>query len=87
MGEILIGAPLGLRVTQVRATENYKLHLTFSNGEKRLFDASKLLNLPVFERLKNVLFFQSVRIAYGSVYWNDDIDYCPDTLYVESIPE
>ena len=31
-------------------------------------------------------FFDSVAVAYGSVWWAGDIDYCPDALYEESVP-
>lgn len=86
MDNIITGAPLGPRVKEVTPTEDYKLLLTFSNGERRIFDAKPLLDMSVFKPLSNKQFFQSVKVAYGTVIWPQDIDYCPDTLYSESLP-
>lgn len=86
MDDIITGAPLGPRVWEVTAMEDYKLLLTFSNGERRIFDAKPLLAMPIFKPLVNKQFFQSVKAAYGTVIWPQDIDYCPDTLYSESCP-
>lgn len=86
MDNIITGLPLGPRVKEVTPTEDYKLLLTFSNGEHRIFDAKPLLGMSVFKPLVNKQFFQSVKAAYGTVTWPQDIDYCPDTLYSESLP-
>ena len=84
MDDIIIGAPLGPRIISVEAMENYILLLTFSNGEKRQFNAKPLLELPVYKPLLNYAFFQSARVEHGTVVWPQDIDCCPDTLYEES---
>ena len=83
--QIIRGQPLPPRVTAVYPSLDYKLHLTFNNGERRVFDAKPLLSLGVFSPLKNRQFFESVRVEYGSIAWPNDIDYCPDTLYSESV--
>lgn len=85
MNDIISGASLGPRVTAVKPTENHELILTFTNGERRIFDARPLLTIPAFKPLASKLFFQSVKVAYGSVEWPQGIDYCPDTLYQESV--
>ena len=86
MSDIIKGAPLGPRVTEVIASDNYELLLTFNNGEKKKFDASSLLDMKVFAPLKNIAFFKSVKVEFGTVVWPRDIDYCPDTLYMQSVP-
>jgi hypothetical protein len=83
---ILRGEPLGPRVTDVKATDDYRLFVTFTNGEVRLFDANPLLQLPAFKPLNNLEFFKSVGTGFGTIVWPKDIDYCPDTLYEESVP-
>ena len=82
--EILRGKPLPPRVVTAVPADDYKLHLTFNNGERRVFDAKPLLPLGVFAPLKSKPFFYSVRVEHGSIAWPGDIDYCPDTLYLES---
>ena len=86
MDDIIKGIPLGPRVTAVIPTDDYMLLLTFTNGEQRMFDVKPLLEMAVFEPLTNKSIFKSVKVAYGSVVWAQDIDYCPDTLYMESVP-
>ena len=86
MDEIIKGAPLGPRVIEVVPNDNYELLLTFNNGEKRKFDAKQLLDMRVFAPLNNIAFFKSVKVKFGTVVWPKDIDYCPDTLYEQSVP-
>ena len=85
MDDIISGPPLGHRVTAVTPTGNHELILTFTNGERRIFDARPLLTMPAFKPLESKEFFQAVKVAYGSVEWPQNIDYCPDTLYLESV--
>ena len=87
MTEIVRGAErLGPRVRKVTPMPDYQLRLAFTNGEERMFDAADLLNLPAFAPLRDEAFFRLVRVEFGTVCWPDDIDYCPDTLYAESVP-
>lgn len=86
MEELICGAPLGPRVTAAEPQADYKLVLTFTNGEKRLFDFGPLVHYPVFKPLQNPAFFNTVSVAHGTVCWAGDIDYCPDCLYEESQP-
>ena len=86
MDEIISGIPLGPRVLAVTPMEDYKLLLTFTNGERRVFDVNPLLEISVFKPLVNKGLFQSVKVAYGTIIWPQNIDYCPDTLYSESVP-
>ncbi len=85
MRDNVIGAPLGPRVIKAVPTDDFKLILDFNNGEKRVFDVLQIADIKVFEPLKNIDFFKSVKVEYGTVVWPRDIDYCPDTLYSQSI--
>jgi hypothetical protein len=75
------------RVAEVTTLEGCRLRLVFSNGERRIFDASPYLGYPAFKKLTNAGFFDMARPAHGTVVWPDNIDFCPDTLYVESVKE
>ena len=85
MDDIVTGAPLGPRVLTVVPMDDFTLYLTFNNGEHRVFDVKPLFSLNVFRALQDKEFFKKVKVAYGSVLWPNDIDYCPDTLYAESV--
>jgi len=73
------------RIQQVLAAhDDHTLTLRFANGETRVFDLSPYLGYPVFESLRNLGFFKLARAAHGTVVWPQDIDFDPDTLYLES---
>ena len=64
---------------------DYKLLITFSNGEKKIYNAQDDIHQGVLTKLQNKTFFAQAKIARGSVVWNDEIDIAPETLYAESI--
>ena len=71
-------------ILDVQPLEDYKLLLTFSDKEKKIKDMKPYLDKGVFVKLKNKKFFNSVRVAYGTISWNGEIDICADTLYQTS---
>jgi hypothetical protein len=73
------------RVIKVIPTDDYKLQLTFNNGECAIYDCSPLLNFGVFTELKNKIYFKQVKISGGTVVWPHEQDICPDTLYVDAM--
>jgi Protein of unknown function (DUF2442) len=72
------------RVKHVQILDNYKLLLTFTNDEKKVFDVKPYLSIGIFKELKNADVFNSVKIIDGTIQWLNDADFCPDTLYLES---
>ena len=42
------------------------------------------LEKGVFKKLQNVEVFKNVKIKYGTVCWDEDIDICADSLYETS---
>ena len=74
------------RVKSVEAKQDYRLLLTFTNGEQRVFDVSPFLDKGVFKKLKSAHEFNSVHVAHGSIIWAGGQDLCPDTLYESSSP-
>ncbi len=73
------------RITSVRPCPDYTLQLTFENGEVRLFDVKPYLDRGIFRELKDRHYFNSVRPFLGSIEWANGQDFCPDTLYQESV--
>ena len=76
--------PMLPRVATAQAEADYQLLLTFTNGEQSRYDASPLLQYPVYASLKKV--FPQVQVRFGTTVWPGDIDISPDTLYLQSIP-
>ena len=75
------------RITAVTARDDYTLLLTFANGEIRHFAITPYLGYPAFEPLRQVAFFKLARASHGTVTWPKEIDFDPDTLYIEGKPE
>lgn len=74
------------RITSVKPQPDHTLLLTFDNGEVRLFDVKPYLDRGIFRELKDYQYFNSVRPFLGSIQWVNGQDFCPDTLYQESVP-
>ncbi len=72
------------RIKGVKPMDDYKLRLTFTNGQVRIFDVKPYLSQGVFRELRNIEIFQSVKTVLGSIQWQNGQDFCPDTLYLES---
>ncbi len=74
------------RVVEVRPNPDYSLTLKFTNGEVRRFDVRPYLEKGIFQELKDVQVFNSVRASLGTIEWSNGQDLCPDTLYLDSQP-
>ena len=72
------------RVKTVTLTDDYKLLLTFTNGECGIYDCSPLLDFGVFRELREEGYCQQVTVVDGTVAWPHDQDICPDTLYLDA---
>ena len=68
-------------VKKVKPLDDYKLLLTFSNGEDRLFDAKPFLDKGIFRELLDVKKFNSVRISFDTIEWKNNADFDPESLY------
>ena len=74
------------RIQNVEAHRDYTLTLTFTNGEVRKFDVKPYLQKGIFQELQDVSLFFAVTPYLGSIRWNTGQDFCPDTLYLDSVP-
>lgn len=76
---------LNPRVVNVAPKPDFTLILEFSNRETRIFDMKNYLEKVIFHELKDVEYFNKVRVVMGKIQWPNGEDLCPDTLYLESI--
>ncbi|MEO8498283.1 MAG: DUF2442 domain-containing protein [Planctomycetota bacterium] len=72
------------RVAAVTPTDDYKLEITFTNGETGVFDCTHLLEFGVFQEFADIRYFKRASVERGTVAWPHEQDICPDTLYEES---
>lgn len=71
-------------VVKVIPKDDYKMLITFSTGETKLFDARPYLEKGVFIRLKDPELFKQAYVAFDTVCWPGDLDIAPETLYDRS---
>ena len=77
------------KVMTVQPLTGKRLRVEFSNGIIRVYDCNPLLEHPVFQVLKDEVFFRNVRPdAHGyGVFWNDDIDLAESELWIHGMVE
>lgn len=74
-----------LKVKDVKVVTDLCLLVTFSNDEKKIFDATYLLNYPVYKELSNFNIFKDIQIQNGIITWkNGNIDVDTQTVYDNS---
>ncbi len=74
-----------LAVKKVEPQNNYFLLLTFENGEQRQFDVKPYLDFGIFQELKDLKLFKTVRTSFDSIEWDNEADLDPELLYNKSI--
>ena len=76
-----------MRISAVKPLDDLMMLVTFASGERRLYDATQLLDFPAFQPLRDEAIFKAARIDHGVVTWMDgDIDIAPETMYAASFP-
>lgn len=74
-----------IKVVGVKPLNDYRILLSFSTGEKKVYDVKPLLSLSVFQPLNEKSVFDSVQLDFDTVTWcNGNIDIAPETLYEQS---
>jgi hypothetical protein len=74
-----------IAVKDVIPSTNYNLILTFENGEKRIFDMTPFLDKGIFNELRDVSMFNSARVSFDSIVWDNEADIDPEILYQDSV--
>ena len=71
------------RITKVKATHGFQVELVFDDGVSGTVDFSDLAGKGVFALWFDPSAFAQVRIgSSGELVWGDQIDLCPDALYL-----
>ena len=74
----------GIKVTKVKPLRGGMMLVTFSTGEKRLFDTTTLQG-SAFAPLADEKIFMNPVLFHGVITWNNgEIDIAPETVYRDS---
>ena len=72
------------KITKINTLQNYLLELTFDDGICGTVDLSNLVGRGIFTLWHDYHFFEQVQIgSSGELIWDDQIDLCPDSLYLK----
>ena len=73
-----------VKLIHVTPQAGNKLHLEYDDGTVGDVDVSDLIGKGVFKALADTAVFESVSVGeHGEVRWTDDLELCPDSLYLQ----
>lgn len=71
------------KVVDVKVLKGHHLLLRFDDGVEGDVDLSHLVGKGVFSIWREAAVFAKVRIGeHGELQWSDDVDLCPNSLYL-----
>lgn len=74
-----------LKIVKIKIISELCMLVTFSNGEKRIFDAEYLIKIPVYSKLKEYNVFKKAYIENGIIVWDKgNIDIGVEEVYKKS---
>jgi hypothetical protein len=73
------------KISKVKVLQGYRLELAFDDGVSGVVDLSNLVGKGVFVLWRDCHAFEQVQIgSFGELAWGDQIDLCPDSLYLKA---
>ncbi|CAN5310854.1 DUF2442 domain-containing protein [soil metagenome] len=73
-------------VIDAKYMTDYKIRLTFDNGEQKIVDLGDKLRHGVFKPLKDKAYFKKFFVDGWTISWPNGADIAPETLYMEGEP-
>ena len=68
---------------EVKALDDYRLRVKYSDGVEGVVDLSDIAGQGVFALWNDYREFEKVHIGPGGeIAWSDQIDMCPDAIYM-----
>lgn len=76
-------------IAKVIPQEDFTLILLFESGELRILDMTPFISGEgIWGQLRDWDLFSKVQVQedFGGLVWTDELDYCPDSAYMDSEP-
>ena len=72
------------KITALKVRDNYRVWLRFDDGVEGEVDFSLKPRTGVFAFWNNYENFRGARLGgCGELIWNDQLDFCPDSLWLQ----
>lgn len=73
-----------IRATDIEPRDGFRIWLRCADGEPGELDLSHRAGRRVFKAWESRTLFESVHLSsMGAVAWSDEIERCPDALYMQ----
>ena len=73
-----------IRPVAVEPRDGFRIWLRYSDGAEGEIALSHLAGKGVFKAWDDPAFFRTVRLTeYDSIAWGEDLELCPDALYLD----
>ena len=73
-----------MKPDSVEPLDGYAIWIKYPDGVEGRIDLAHLAGRGVFQAWEDREFFEGVGIdEYGAISWSEDIDLCPDSLYMK----
>jgi len=66
--------------------DDYRISLTYDNNGQRVYVFTPNLNHKFYSSLADMKLFMSIKVVDGELIWSKGQDFCPHTLYEQSVP-
>jgi hypothetical protein len=73
------------RLIAAVAHDNYDIMLSYADGQTRVYNFAKNLTHKYYKPLADIALFKQVKATDGEIEWPTGQDFCPHTLYNDSI--
>ena len=74
-----------MKIVNLQICGRYELFLTFDDGVSGMVDLSDYAGVGVFKAWLEPGFFEQVKVSeFGALEWPQEIDLCPDALYMRA---
>lgn len=74
-----------LKIESFKIISELCMLVTFSNGEKRIFDLKALMEYPIYKKLEDFNIFKKAYLENGIIVWdNGEIDISVEAVYKNS---
>ena len=72
-----------IHVTEAEYIDEYKVRVTFNNGQQSLVNLLPVLEGPVFEPLKDKAIFSQLKVdkVLGTIVWPNGADIAPEYIF------